>query len=74
MTLKDSHFCFEGNNYKHADVVAMCSYLPPVIANPLLDKFDGNLLDIYPIDFEPRFYERRLDDTFIIFNNEAEAT
>ena len=73
LALNDSYFRFDGKIYKQADGLAMGSSLSPIIANIFLDKFERNLLSGCPIDCKPRFYRRYLDDTFIIFNNEAEA-
>ena len=62
-------FSFNGQLYKQVDGVAMGSPLGPVLAN----IFVGYLEHCIPEENLPLLYNRFVDDSFAIFNNEGEA-
>ena len=51
----------------------MCGSISPVAANIFLNKFECTVLADDPLPFKPQFYERYLDDTFLLFNSEMQA-
>ena len=68
----ETHFLFQGNIYDQIDGVSMGSPLAPVLAN----LFMGFNEDLWLKDYKNskvRFYKRYVDDTFCLFDNEADA-
>ena len=68
-TTTEVEFSFEGKMFKQIDGVAMGSPLGPILAN----IFVGFLEKRIPKENMPLLYDRFVDDTFSIFNNQSEV-
>ena len=73
LAVVDTHFIFNGKIYKQTDGMAMGSPLGPTFANIFMCHLEELILDQCPIDFKPLFYKRYVDDTFVLFRDEAHA-
>ena len=73
LTLKESIILFENNYYSQIDGVAMGSSLGPTLANIFLCYRESNWLKDCPKDFKPVYYERYVDDIFVLFNKPEHA-
>ena len=62
-------FSFNNTMYRQTDSIAMGSPLGPVLANIFVGYNENKLFDF---SVKPQFYKRYVDDTFAIFENEAE--
>ena len=47
----------------------MCSPLGLTLANAFLAHFEKNWLQNFPSDFKPYYYQRYVDDIFILFTS-----
>ena len=52
--------------------MAMGNPLDPIFPDIFLDRYDKKRLDNCPFTFKPQFYQRYVDDTFLIFKNKAQ--
>ena len=69
---QQSHFLFNGNVFDQIDGVAMGSPLAPVLADIFMSTLEERFLASYS-GIGPGYYRRYVDDTFLVFNNSAEA-
>ena len=67
-----THFLFNGEYYDQTDGVAMGSPLGPILANLFMGVKEDQWLQEYS-GIKPEFYRRYVDDTFLVFENEAEG-
>ena len=70
LAVKDSLFLFNGKYYIQLDGVAMGNPLGPTLANVFLCYWEEKWLDKCPKQFLPLFYNRFMDDTFVLFSSE----
>jgi hypothetical protein len=70
LAVKNSFFLFNGNYYEQVDGVAMGSPLGPTIANIFLCHWEEIWIQKCPKQFKPEFYNRYMDDTFLLFTSE----
>ena len=68
---KDGFFLFNGKYYKQLDGVATALPLGPTLANVFLCHWEEKWLDKCPKQFSPKYYNRFMDDTFILFSCES---
>ena len=68
LTLKESIILFDNKYYRQIDGVAMGSPLGPTLANIFLCSHESNWLKDCPKDFKHVYYERYVDDIFVLFN------
>ena len=68
--VKDALFIFNGNYYVQRDGVAMGSPLGPTLANIFLCHWEKTWLKKCPKQFSPLYYNRYIDDTFVLFSSE----
>ena len=69
LATKKSLFLFDGVYYYQADGVAMGSPLGPTLANLFMSYHEQISLDECPLEFKPKFYQRYVDDIFILVSN-----
>ena len=69
LATKESYFIFNGLLYKQTDGVAMGSPLGPSLANAFLSYHEKNWLNSCPQGFKPVFYQRYVDDIFVLFKS-----
>ena len=69
MATKESYFIFNGLLYKQIDGVAMGSPLVHSLANAFLSYHEKNWLNNCPQGFKPVFYQRYVDDIFVLFKS-----
>ena len=67
--VKDSLFLFNGTYYEQIDGVAMGSPLGPTLANVFLCHWEEIWLKKCPVQFQPKYYNRFMDDTFLLFSS-----
>ena len=65
----ESLILFNGKYYQQTDGVAMGSPLGPTLANIFLGYNEPKWLSNCPIAFKPLFYQRYVDDIFLLFKN-----
>ena len=63
-------FVFGGNIYKQIDGVAMGSPLGPALANIFLGFYEEKLFNKIK---QPLYYKRYVDDTFVMFKDQADS-
>ena len=63
-------FCFNNTMYRQTDDIAMGSPLSLVLTNIFVGYIENKLFDF---SAKQQFYKRYVDDTFAIFENEAEC-
>ena len=63
-------FSFNNTMYQQTDGIAMISPLGPVLANIFVGYNENKLFDFSD---KPQFCKRYVDNTFAIFENEAEC-
>ena len=71
--LSDTYFLFNNELYKQLDGIPMGNPAAPTLANIFLCNLEENLLNNCNPNFKPLFYNRYLDDTFVIFRNEQQC-
>ena len=69
MATKECYFILNGLLYKQIDGVAMGLPIGPSLANAFLSYHEKNWLKNCPQGFEPVFYQRYVDNIFIIFKS-----
>ena len=69
LATNDSHFIFDATLYKQLDGVAMGSPLAPILANIFLFYHVKNWLEHCPLEYRPLYYQRYVDDIFVLFNS-----
>ena len=74
LAIEDSYFIFNETYYKQIDGLAMGCPLSATLANIFLCFHESKWLTDCPSDFKPLYYKRYVDDTFVIFKNEHQAT
>ena len=70
LAVKNSFFLFNGTYYEQVDGVAMGSPLGPTLANIFLCHWEEIWIKKCPKQFKPVFYNRYMDDTFLLFTSE----
>ena len=70
---KKSFFLFNGKYYVQTDGVSMGSPLGPSLANVFLCHWEEIWLKKCPKPFEPLYYRRFMDDTFVLFKSEKDV-
>ena len=70
---KKSFFLFNGKFYVQTDGVAMGSPLGPTLANVFLCHWEEIWLKKCPKQFQPLYYRRFMDDTFVLFKSENDV-
>tara|TARA_Y100000310_G_scaffold202746_1_gene202988 strand:- start:291 stop:1547 length:1257 start_codon:yes stop_codon:yes gene_type:complete len=70
LAIKDSFFLFDGQYYEQVDGVAMGSPLGPTLANIFLCYWEEIWIEKCPKQFRPKYYNRFMDDTFLLFSSE----
>ena len=68
---KKSFFLFNGKYYNQLDGVGMGSPLGPTLANVFLCHWEEIWLSKCPKQFSPIYYNRFMDDTFLLFSSEG---
>ena len=71
LAIKDSLFVFDGTYYEQRDGVAMGSPLGPTLANIFLCYWEEIWIKKCPAQFRPIYYNRFMDDTFVLFSSSA---
>ncbi len=71
LAVKNSFFLFNGEYYEQIDGVAMGSPLGPTIANIFLCHWEEIWIKKCPKQFHPEYYNRYMDDTFLLFASES---
>ena len=69
LACKESLFIFDGVCYQQIDGVAMGSPLGPTLANIFLCHYEEIWLSKCPKQFRPRYYQRYVDDIFLLFDD-----
>ena len=69
LATKDSYFIYDGTLYKQINDVAMSSPLGPTLANAFLIYHEKNWLEHCPLEYRPLYYQRYVDDIFVLFNS-----
>ena len=70
LAVKNSFFLFNGTYYEQVDGVAMGSPLGPTLANIFLCHWEEIWIQKCPKQFKPKYYNRFMDDTFLLFSSE----
>ena len=70
MATSGVEFNFNNTMYQQTDGIATGSSLGPVLADIFVGYNENKLFDF---SVKPQFYKRYVDDTFAIFENEAES-
>jgi hypothetical protein len=65
----ESFILFDNEFYQQIDGVAMGSPLGPTLANIFLCFHEKKWLSDCPCEFKPVYYQRYVDDIFLLFNN-----
>ena len=69
LATKQSFFIFNDKFYTQVDGVAMGSPLGPTLANSFLCYHEKKWLEQCPNEFRPVFYQRYVDDIFVLFKS-----
>ena len=70
LAVKNSFFLFNDTYYEQLDGAAMGSPLGPTIANIFLCHWEEKWIKKCPKQFKPEYYNRFMDDTFLLFRLE----
>ena len=70
LSTKESFFIFDKTFYKRLDGVVMGFPLGPTLANAFLCYHEKIWLDKCPVEFNPVFYRRYVDEIFVLFRKE----
>ena len=70
LAVKNSFFLFGDNYYEQVDGIAMGSPLGPTLANIFLCHWEEIWISKCPTQFRPEYYNRFMDDTFLLFSSE----
>ena len=70
---KGSFFLFNGKFYVQDDGVAMGSPIAPAFANIFLCHWEEIWLKKCPKQFQPLYYRRFMDDTFVLFRSQDDV-
>ena len=73
LATKSSYFLFNGVYYSQIDGVAMGSPLGPTLANLFLCYHEEKWLNDCPIQFRPKYYQRYVDDVFLMFEDRSQV-
>ena len=73
LAVLDTAFIFNGKAYIQTDGMAMGSPLGPTFANIFMCSLEERMLDDCPLAFHPLFYNRYVDDTFLLFRDRYQA-
>ena len=71
LAANDCMFLFNDKFYVQSDGCAMGSPIGPTLANIFLSHYEKIWLQDCPNEFKPLLYRRYVDDTFLLFKNEA---
>ena len=74
LAVVDTHFIFDGKIYKQVDGMAMGSPLGPTFANIFMCHLEELFFDQCSSSYNPVFYKRYVDDTFVLFKEKRHAT
>ena len=69
LAANESYSIFNNISYKQIDGVAMGSPLGPSLANAFLAHHEQNWLDSCPLEYRPLYYQRYVDDIFVLFKS-----
>ena len=69
LSLKNTNFFFNNKLYTQIDGLGMGLPCAPTLANLFLSHHESIWLNNCPLDFKPVFYNRYVDDTFLLFKN-----
>ena len=69
LATKGSYFILNGLRYKQIDGIAIGSPLGPSLANAFLSYHEKNWLNNCLQGFKPIFYQRYVDDIFVLFKS-----
>ena len=70
LATKETYFIFDNKTFQQIDGVAMGSPLGPTLANIFMCHHEQQWLDNCPTKIKPQLYQRFVDDTFLLFNNQ----
>ena len=70
----NSFFIFDNVLYKQTEGLGMGLPLGPTFANIFMCYHESKWLNDCPVDFRPVFYQRYIDDTFLLFNDKHHAS
>ena len=73
ITASDTYFFFNKTLYKQIEGLSMGNPCAPTLANIFLCYIEERMFGQCPDDIKPLFYKRYLDDTFVVFQSEAQA-
>ena len=66
---KSSCFLFNDVYYKQIDAVAIGSSLGPTLANLFLMFYEHKWLEKCPLQFQPKYYHRYVNNIFLMFES-----
>ena len=67
----ESFLIFEGKYSKQKDCIAMGSPLDPTLANLFLCHFQEQWMSDCPIDYQPVWYSKYVQNKFLLFSSEV---
>ena len=73
LSVMNSFFIFAGKLYKQIDGLGMGLPLGPTLANIFMCFHEVSWLADCPLEYKPIFYNRYIDDTFLIFKHPSHA-
>ena len=72
--MKNSFFLFDGKYYEQTEGLGMGLPLGPTFANIFMSFHEQNWLANCPSHFKPVFYNRYIDDTFLLFRDQSHCS